>query len=100
MDTMAYLFLGLVLIMFLLFVVLVRLLKKRSNQMLVQFYKQCDDDVRDEIHKATSKAEIAEIARDLEHVEDTFIHELPESVTQKELNLLYKLLEKKTKKLN
>lgn len=96
---MAYLFLGLVLIMFLLFVVLVRLLKKRSNQMLVQFYKQCDD-VRDEIHKATSKAEIAEIARDLEHVEDTFIHELPESVTQKELNLLYKLLEKKTKKLN
>lgn len=99
MDTMAYLFLGLVLIMFLLFVVLVRLLKRRANEMLVQFYKQCDD-VRDEIHKATSKAEIAEIARDLEHVEDTFIHELPESVTQKELNLLYRLLEKKTKKLN
>lgn len=99
MDTMAYLFLGLVLIMFLLFVVLVRLLKRRANEMLVQFYKQCDD-VRDEIHKATSKAEIAEIARDLEHVEDTFIHELPESVTQKELNLLYRLLEKKTRKLN
>lgn len=99
MDNMTYLILGLVLIMFLLFVVLVRLLKRRANEMLVQFYKQCDD-IREHIHKATSKAEIAEIARDLEHVHDTFVHELPESVTQKELNLLYRLLEKKTRKLN
>lgn len=99
MDNMTYLILGLVLIMFLLFVVLVRLLKRRANEMLVQFYMQCDD-IREHIHKATSKAEIAEIARDLEHVHDTFVHELPESVTQKELNLLYRLLEKKTRKLN
>jgi hypothetical protein len=67
--------------------------------MLVEFYKQCDD-IRDHIHKATSKAELAEIDRDLEHIEDTFIYDLPQSVTEKELNLLYKLMEKRTKKLN
>lgn len=99
MYNMTYLILGTVLVLFSIFVVLVRMLKRRTNQMLVELYKQCDD-IREHIHKATSKAEIAEIARDLEHVQDTFVHELPESVTQKELNLLYRLLEKKTKKLN
>ena len=91
--------LGAVLLMFLLFVVLVKMLKSRANEMLVQFYKQCDD-VREQIHKAKSKAEASEIYRDLEYIEDTFVQELPVSVTQKEVNLLYRLLEKKHKKLS
>lgn len=98
MDNISFILLGLALVMFLLFVILVKTLKSRANEMLVQFYKQCDD-IREEIHKAKSKAEAAEIYRDLEHIEDTFVRELPVSVTQKEVNLLYRLLEKKHKKL-
>lgn len=98
-SMLSYGLLGAVLLIFLLFVILVKMLKTRANEMLVQFYKQCDD-IREEIHKAKSKAETAEIYRDLEHIEDTFVQELPVCVTQKEVNLLYRLLEKKHKKLN
>ena len=98
-STLSFGLLGAVLFMFLLFVILVRMLKTRANEMLIQFYKQCDD-VREQIHKATSKAEASEIYRDLQHIEDTFVQELPVCVTQKEVNLLYRLLEKKHKKLN
>lgn len=98
MDNLFFMLLGLALLMFLLFVILVKMLKTRGNEMLVQFYKQCDD-IREGIHKANSKAEAAEIYRDLEHIEETFVQELPVCVTQKEVNLLYRLLEKKHKKL-
>jgi hypothetical protein len=78
--------------------VLMITLKRDANSLLVAFYKACDE-IRERIHKATSKAERREILDDLQHIEDTFVMQLPVAVTQKEMNLLYRLLEKKDKKL-
>jgi len=66
--------------------------------MLVAFYSACDD-MRDRIHKATSSAEIKEIMNDIIDIEDTFVPEIPVPVADKELKLLHRLLEKKSKKI-
>jgi hypothetical protein len=72
--------------------------KKKSTNMLVAFYSACDD-MRDRIHKATSSAEIKEIMNDIIDIEDTFVPEIPVPVADKELKLLHRLLEKKSKKI-
>ena len=79
-------------------IVLIKILKRDANSLLVTFYKSCDD-IRERIHKASSKAETREILDDLQQIEDTFVMQLPVAVTQKEMNLLYRLLEKKDKKI-
>lgn len=79
-------------------VLLINLLKRDANSLLVSFYKACDD-IRERIHKSSSKAETREIMDDLQQIEDTFVMQLPVAVTQKEMNLLYRLLEKKDKKI-
>ena len=79
-------------------VFLIAKLKKKATDMLVAFYSACDD-MRDRIHKATSSAEIKEIMNDIIDIEDTFVPEIPVPVADKELKLLHKLLEKKSKKV-
>jgi hypothetical protein len=79
-------------------VFLIAKFKKKATDMLVAFYSACDD-MRDRIHKATSSAEIKEIMNDIIDIEDTFVPEIPVPVADKELKLLHRLLEKKSKKI-
>lgn len=79
-------------------VFLIAKFKKKATDMLVAFYSACDD-MRDRIHKATSAAEIKEIMNDMIDIEDTFVPEIPVPVADKELKLLHRLLEKKSKKI-
>jgi hypothetical protein len=72
--------------------------RKRQDEHLISFYNACND-LRDDIHNSTSRAESIVLADDIDFVRETYTDLIPHSVLDKELKLLGVLLNKKSKKL-
>lgn len=98
MQTTGFILLGLIVLFTGSCIILLRFFMSKTNQTLVDFYRRCDD-IRDEIHKANTQEECSRILKTLEGMEESVIKFLPVCTTQKEVNLLYRLLEKKKKKI-
>ena len=78
--------------------VLLHMSRKRQDEYLVSFYNTCND-LRDNIHTATSRAEMIELSDDLVSVRESYDNLIPHSVLDKEMKLLGVLLNRKCKKL-
>lgn len=72
--------------------------RKRQDEYLTRFYSACNK-LRDDIHTASSRAEVIELFDDVISVEESFIDLVPHAVLDKEIKLLDTLLNKKSKKI-
>ena len=72
--------------------------RRKRDEYLCSFYNACDD-LRDGIHTATSRAECIVLVDEIAFVRESYEDLVPQAVLDKELKLLYTLLNKKNKKI-
>lgn len=72
--------------------------RRRQDEYLASFYNACNK-LRDDIHTATSRAEVVELFDDIISVQESYNDLIPNAVLDKEIKLLDTLLNKKSKKI-
>ena len=72
--------------------------RRRQDEYLASFYNACNN-LRDDIHTATSRAEVVELFDDIISVQESYNDLIPHAVLDKEIKLLDTLLNKKSKKI-
>lgn len=72
--------------------------RRKQDEHLASFYNACND-LREGIHTATSRAECIVLVDEIAFVRESYEDLVPQAVLDKELKLLYTLLNKKNKKI-